>query len=77
MGAMPVTRLETLADGVFAIAVTLLVLEIVVPEAVDAELAARLADPWPRILIYAISFVVLGVYGSATTTSSVSFGARI
>lgn len=58
----PVNRLEALADGVFAIAMTLLVLELVVPDVPTAELAARLLELWPIVLVYMISFVVLGVY---------------
>jgi uncharacterized membrane protein len=56
-------RLEALADGIFAIAMTLLVLELRVPEATGPEdLATRLADLWPRFATFFISFVVLGVY---------------
>ena len=56
-------RLEALADGIFAIAMTLLVLELRVP-AVTApgELASALVDLWPRFATFFISFVVLGVY---------------
>ncbi len=59
-------RLETLTDGVFAIVMTLLILDIKVPmvprASVTEDLPAALTLLWPRILSYAISFVLLGVY---------------
>jgi uncharacterized membrane protein len=56
-------RLEALADGIFAIAMTLLVLELRVPEVTGpGDLASRLVDLWPRFATFFISFVVLGVY---------------
>jgi uncharacterized membrane protein len=55
---METTRMEAFSDGVFAIAITLLVLEIKVPDA--ANLAAGLLHLWPSYLAYAISFVVIG-----------------
>lgn len=56
------TRVEALADGVFAIAMTLLILDIRVPEVPESDLAAAIVALWPRFLAYALSFVVLGVY---------------
>ena len=57
-------RLEALADGLFAIVMTLLVLEIGVPiiaeSSADAELGSKLIELWPKILIYILSFLVLG-----------------
>ena len=59
-------RVETLADGVFAIVMTLLILEIRVPvvprEAGSAVLGNALLTLWPKFLCYLISFVTLGVY---------------
>ena len=56
-------RLEALADGIFAIAMTLLVLELRVPEVTaPGDLASHLVDLWPRFATFFISFVVLGVY---------------
>jgi uncharacterized membrane protein len=52
-------RVEAFSDGVIAIAVTLLILEIKVPPAGDAEppgLAARLVALWPSFLAFVISF---------------------
>src|SRR4051812_27561157 len=53
-------RLETFADGVFAIAITLLVLEIHVPEAGENLGAAVLAQ-WPSFAAFVISFLTIGV----------------
>jgi uncharacterized membrane protein len=58
------TRLEGLADGLFAIVMTLLVLELSVPVitggSVNSELISKLIELWPKILIYILSFVLLG-----------------
>ena len=55
-------RLETFADGVFAIAATLLVLEIAVPHLVHGgDLGAALLDLWPSYLAYATSFLTIGI----------------
>ena len=58
------SRVEALADGVFAIAMTILVLTISVPKAetVAAEgLPEALLHMAPQVLVYIISFVNLGV----------------
>src|SRR5262249_22284153 len=55
------TRLEAFSDGVFSIAITLLVLDIHVPQ-VDQGLAAALASLWPRSVGYLLSFVVVGIW---------------
>jgi uncharacterized membrane protein len=54
-------RLETFADGVFAIAATLLVLNIEVPELGDKSLAHELAKLWPAYVGYAVSFLTIGI----------------
>jgi uncharacterized membrane protein len=58
-------RLETFCDGVFAIAITLLVLEIRVPQvgadAGSGALARLLLRSWPSYLGYVLSFVVIGI----------------
>ena len=59
---IPPDRLSTLADGVFAIAMTLLVLELGVPAVTAAELPEALGEMWPEFLMYALSFLVLGMY---------------
>jgi len=58
-------RLEAFSDGVFAIAITLLVLEIHVPAAQDldtsAHLIAALGALWPSYLGYTVSFATIGI----------------
>lgn len=54
-------RVEALADGVFAIVMTLIVLEIRVPSGPAGELGAQLVDVLPTLLTYAITFAVLGI----------------
>ena len=58
---MTTARLETFADGVFAIAATLLVLNVEVPELGDKSLAHELAKLWPAYVGYAVSFLTLGI----------------
>ena len=53
-------RLEAFSDGVFAIAITLLVLEISVPESGFEDLWRGIADQWPSYLAYATSFITIG-----------------
>jgi uncharacterized membrane protein len=53
-------RLEAFSDGVFAIAITLLVLEISVPESDFDNLWKGIADQWPSYLAYATSFITIG-----------------
>ena len=63
-GAMTGRRVEAFSDGVFAIAITLLVLDLVVPNRAegDAEgLGHLLAEQWPAYLAYIISFMVIGI----------------
>lgn len=55
---MKTNRIELFSDGVFAIAITLLVLEIKVPE--GDSLGLGLLRLWPSYLAYAISFIVIG-----------------
>jgi uncharacterized membrane protein len=55
-------RLEAFSDGVFAIVITLLVIEIRPPQvAEDQSLAAALWHLWPSYLAYFVSFLVIGV----------------
>jgi uncharacterized membrane protein len=53
-------RLEAFSDGVFAIAITLLVLEVRVPGG-GGTLAHKLAYAWPSYIGYVISFVTIGI----------------
>jgi uncharacterized membrane protein len=62
----PNLRLLALTDGVIAITITLLVLELRLPEGfgdyTDAELWAALLGVWPRFLAYLLSFAVIGSF---------------
>lgn len=52
--------MEAFSDGVFAIAITLLVLEIGVPDGSDDDLLGALVDQWPSYLAYLVSFSTIG-----------------
>ncbi len=55
-------RIEALTDGVFAIVMTLLVLELRIPETVVlSELPQGILELWPKFSSYAVSFVVLSI----------------
>jgi uncharacterized membrane protein len=54
-------RLETFADGVFAIAATLLILIVEVPELDGHSLAHELVRLWPAYIGYAVSFLTIGI----------------
>jgi uncharacterized membrane protein len=56
---MSKNRLEAFSDGVFAIIITIMVLELKVPH--DGQLSALFAL-WPIFLSYVLSFVFLGIY---------------
>ncbi len=53
-------RTESFSDGVFAFAITLLVLDIHVPPSAFDDLWRGIADQWPAYLGYATSFVTIG-----------------
>ena len=63
---MEKSRIAALADGIFAVAMTLLVLDLKLPEGIkmttDAEVWRQLAGLKSHFVTYALSFVVLGVY---------------
>jgi len=52
------SRLETFSDGVFAIAATLLILDV---RAGPGELGGRLVHIWPSYVAYAVSFLTIGI----------------
>ncbi len=59
-------RVEAFSDGVFAIAITLLILEIKVPRLHGgnggANLHTALLHLWPSYFAYVFSFVMIGIY---------------
>ena len=57
---MRMSRMEAFSDGVFAIAITLLVLEITVPPGSDSDLLRAVLDQWPSYLAYVVSFATVG-----------------
>ena len=58
---MTTSRLETFADGVFAIAATLLILNVDAQISDVQSLGSRLLHIWPSYLAYAVSFVTIGI----------------
>lgn len=58
---MPKTRLEAFSDGVLAIIITIMVLELKVPHSADVSALQPLL---PAFLTYVLSFVYIGIYWS-------------
>jgi uncharacterized membrane protein len=56
---MPKGRLEAFSDGVIAIIITIMVLELKVPHEPSLE---ALAPLWPVFLSYVLSFIYVGIY---------------
>ena len=59
-------RFEAFSDGVFVVAVTLLVLEVHLPATLspspsEAEQWRSLVQIWPQYLVYAASFATIGI----------------
>jgi uncharacterized membrane protein len=58
-------RIETLTDGVFAIVLTLLALELSLPlisgRAIETELIPRLISLWPKFYSYVLAFLLIGM----------------
>ena len=65
-GGLGLERIVFLSDGVFAIAMTILVLEVRLPElpagASNDELLAAIVGLGPRLFAYALSFSILSLY---------------
>ncbi|HEY6306459.1 MAG TPA: TMEM175 family protein [Candidatus Angelobacter sp.] len=55
------SRIEAFSDGMFAIAITLLILEVKVPVPAEGHLAQGLLRQWPSYLAFLLSFVYIGV----------------
>ena len=54
-GEMSKARLEAFSDGVIAVAITLLALDLTVPEPGHVALLTQLSDHWPQFAAYAVS----------------------
>lgn len=66
-------RLGALSDGLFAVAMTLIVLEIRVPvlgleHPTDGDLWNALLPLWPRYVTYLLSFMTLGIFWNGQQT---------
>jgi len=59
--AMKPSRLEAFSDGVFAVAITLLVFNLKVPDVASGHLASALGHQWPSYFAYVISFLSIGI----------------
>lgn len=55
-------RLEAFSDGVFAIVITLLILDIKIPDVQPSALPAALLNIIPQLLTYILSFFIVGLY---------------
>jgi uncharacterized membrane protein len=55
------TRLEAFSDGVFAVAITLLALDLTVEGPGHGRLLNQLYDKWPAFLAYLLSFFMIGI----------------
>ena len=59
---MEKSRLEAFSDGVFAIVITLLILDIRFPEVEYSRFQETFVSLLPRILAYVMSFIIIGLY---------------
>jgi uncharacterized membrane protein len=59
-------RIEAFSDGVMAIIITIMVLELRVPKLAEAftrdEFWQEMAHFWPKLLTYAMSFIIVGIF---------------
>jgi uncharacterized membrane protein len=58
--SMRTSRMEALSDGIFAIAATLLVLDLAIPVVTQKDIGHRLLEQWPTYLAYVVSFATIG-----------------
>jgi uncharacterized membrane protein len=55
-------RVEAFSDGVFAIAITLLILAVGIEQAIaQGDLKEQLLDLWPAYIAYGVSFLTVGI----------------
>jgi uncharacterized membrane protein len=62
VAGLTTARIMAFSDGVFAIAITLLVLNLQVPKVPVPELVGRVLALWPNFLSYLLSVVIIGIY---------------
>jgi uncharacterized membrane protein len=58
---MSVGRMEAFSDGVLAIVITLLILDVKVPPSAEGHLGRELAQQWPQYAAYLVSFLIVGI----------------
>lgn len=58
---MPSSRTEAFSDGVFAVAITLLILNVEVPRSGGDPLQHALTSLWPSYATYVVSFMTIGI----------------
>jgi uncharacterized membrane protein len=58
---MSTSRLEAFSDGVIAVAITLLVLNLPTPGGPEHDLAGYLGRHWPQFVAYVVSFLTIGI----------------
>src|SRR4029077_11965165 len=58
---LPIGRLEAFSDAVFAIAITLIVLELGISSKDGNHLLSSILHHWPSYLAYVTSFMTIGV----------------
>jgi uncharacterized membrane protein len=72
-GGLGTGRVEALADGVFAVAMTLLILDLRLPPEAHArtqpEVLSALRSLWPQAVCYGMSFITIGTLWVAHRTS--------
>ncbi|HXC07199.1 MAG TPA: TMEM175 family protein [Bacteroidia bacterium] len=56
------SRLEAFSDGVFAIVITLLILDVRLPDVSYDKLPGAIRDVLPHLLAYVMSFIIIGLY---------------
>lgn len=55
------SRIESFSDGVFAIAITLLIFQIRVPPVTQKRLGSELLEQWPSYVAFLLSFLLIGI----------------
>jgi len=65
-------RLTALVDGIFTVAMTIMVVSLAIPESSDVSNA--LIDMWPALFNYALSFVILGLFWLAHNKHYLNIG---
>ena len=58
---MEKNRVEAFSDGVLAIAITLLIIEVRIPESEEGELWDEIVHAWPQLAAYVVSFFIIGI----------------